>query len=85
MRFAPLLLLVACGGEVEPTPECVAYVQCLQARDVARGRSTDMERFEAGGACWGSHEAAEFCSGGCERGLVWLREAEAGALPQECF
>lgn len=76
--------LLGCEGEITPTPACEAYVACLSARDEARGLNTDMVRFEAGGACWGSHESAEFCDGGCARGLAWLQEAEADTLPGEC-
>ncbi|TNE85254.1 MAG: hypothetical protein EP330_26365 [Deltaproteobacteria bacterium] len=82
--FFLIAMLGGCAPEVEPSAACEAYVTCLGARDLARDRNTDVERFVAGGACWGSHEAAEFCTGACERGLDWLREAEADTLPTEC-
>ena len=86
MRRLPLLcVLISCGGEIPPTVECLAYVECLQARDESLGRSTDAVRFEAGGACWDSHESAEFCTPACGRGLDWLREVEADTLPEACL
>ena len=80
--------LVACWfctgcGSVEQSGACATYVQCLSERDQALGVSTNALRFEAGGACWGSHEGAELCTTACERGLEFIAAAEASA-PEVC-
>ncbi len=73
----------ACAsGEVQ-SGDCATYVLCLAARDQAMGTSTDVARFQADGACWGSIPGAEACDHACRRGLDWLRSHESG-LPSAC-
>lgn len=89
MRGLHLSLLLPLGGAVgcahlEPAPSCQRFVSCIQARDALDGTSTDVERFEAGGACWTSEEGAEQCATACEEGLSYLRAHEVG-LPEECL
>jgi hypothetical protein len=80
----PFLLLVACGQRVVQTEACADWVACVQARDAAQGQSTNLERFEADGACWGGDEGAALCDRGCLAGLDWLR-GEVDDLPTECL
>lgn len=77
-----LLLLLACA-EVTQTPACERYVACLDARDAARGTTTDMLRFEAAGDCWGTPAGADLCDRACANGLTWLLESETD-LPEVC-
>lgn len=74
---------VAACAEVKQGEHCAAYVECLTARDEQRGTSTDMVRFEEGGACWGSTEGAKHCERACEGGLKWLRETDPN-MPSVC-
>jgi len=48
------------------------------------GIATNVDRFAADGACWGSHEGAELCTTACERGLTFLAESEPDA-PEACI
>lgn len=65
--------LGACSSEgPAQTEACEAYVSCLQARDARLGVQTNADRFEAGGACWGSEDGAHLCDTACSRGLEFL-------------
>ena len=78
-RLNQLLLAAAtfaCAQPLEPTPACVSYVACQQARDSLLGINTDMVRFQTGGACWGNPEISDLCDRGCASGIAWLRTAE---------
>ena len=77
-------VLASCGGEVEQSAACAAWVRCIDARDAQLGVSTDNLRFEVGGTCWTSAEQGEHCTPACERGLAWMRQAYAD-LPEECL
>lgn len=85
-RLNHLLLAAAsfaCAQPLEPTPACVSYVACEQARDAQLGINTDMVRFQPGGACWDNPEISELCDRGCASGITWLRAAEP-SLPAAC-
>lgn len=85
-RLNRLLLAAAsfaCAPPLEPTPACVSYVACQQARDAQLGITTDMVRFQPGGACWDNPEISELCDRGCGSGITWLRAAEP-SLPAAC-
>lgn len=83
MRGWIFLGCVACGGGIEPTPDCETYVACVRAHDAALGIETDLDRFESGGACWDNGEIATLCDDGCRNGLDWLRTAWDPA-PEAC-
>jgi hypothetical protein len=83
MAGAGLVLSGCLGGPMEQTAGCAAYVACLRATDAAAHTSTNVARFEPGGACWVNVPTGEVCATGCERGLAWLRARSAG-LPAEC-
>lgn len=70
-----------CDG-VEQARSCQRYVACIRALDASLGRETDLERFDAGGACWGSEEGALLCERACTRGIEWY-STQPGA-PAEC-
>lgn len=78
-----VLLTGACGAPIEPTPDCAQFVACTTARDAQLGITTDLVRFQPGGACWGNPEIAALCDRGCTSGMAWLRDAIAD-LPTEC-
>lgn len=65
------LLLAACAAPVSQTPDCAAFVACVEATDAARGTSTDLLRFEPEGDCWGSEAGAEICDRACANGLAF--------------
>lgn len=74
-RFVVLGLVVsgvfaACGG-VEQAPACDRYTTCIRALDERMERETNLDRFDPGGACWGSEEGGTLCERACERGLLW--------------
>lgn len=83
MRWCIGLLLAGCGGGIEPTPDCDAFVACVRAHDEATGLATDLVRFEPGGACWDNGEVATLCDDGCRNGLAWARTAWDPA-PEAC-
>jgi len=78
-----LLPLAACRAEVEQAPACARYTACIRALDEAAGRETDVDRFDPGGACWGSETGATACERACTRGLRWEAQRNATA-PAEC-
>lgn len=78
----PLLLLFACA-DVSQSPACATYVSCVEARDAARGSSTDLLRFQPDGECWGTPAGADLCDRACTNGLAWLQESETD-LPEVC-
>lgn len=86
LRIALVLLgstLVACSASVEQAPVCARYTACIRALDEVRGLETDLDRFDPGGACWGSEEGGVLCERACTRGLVF--ESSRGPNPpQEC-
>lgn len=76
-------MLAACRSEVEQRPACARYTACIRALDEAADRETDVDRFDPGGACWGSEDSATACERACTRGLAW--EASRSAItPAEC-
>lgn len=80
--FVPVLG-AACGGTRPPGPACIAFVDCVAARDVARGTTTNVARFAEGGACWtAAEEGATSCEQACARGLEVL--AGAPDAPEAC-
>ena len=78
---AAAALSAACDG-VEQAGACERYVACIQAVDANLGRATDVDRFDAGGACWGSEEGALLCERACNRGLEW--QGRQPTAPAEC-
>jgi len=86
MRWVPLtvaLVTAGCGGRVEQSPPCQAFAGCIRAMDAAAGQTTNLDRFDAAGACWVNSDTSLMCTTGCERGLARLRERTLG-LPAEC-
>lgn len=83
MPILTLLLSLGCAPPVPQSAACVAYVGCVEAIDLARGGTTNLARFEAGGDCWGSPLAGELCDRACTSGLEFLQERQP-ALPEEC-
>jgi len=80
------LLLAAPGcadGAVDQSTACRQYVACVEALDVRRGVTTNVERYAPGGGCWGSEVGAALCNTSCERGLTFVAERFASA-PSEC-
>lgn len=68
-------MLVFCTlgcGPVEQTGSCRSFVACVEELDVARGTSTDAERYLPDGACWGGEKIAELCDRSCIKGLTLL-------------
>lgn len=82
----PLTLLgAACGSPpVDQTSACAEWVECVAARDAALGTTTDYQRFDVGGACWGSQEGADLCTTSCEQGLTFLRD-NYDDVPEGCL
>ncbi len=78
-----LLTSTSCGGSVDQSAACHEYVACVGALDAARDQTTNVDRYAAGGACWGSEEGATLCDRSCAKGLAWMRE-RINDLPQEC-
>ena len=81
--YALVALLSSCGP-VEQTESCQAFVTCVEARDAVRSTTTNVDRFAAGGACWGGEEGAHLCDTACSRGMEWIR-ASYTDLPAECY
>ena len=79
--FSAVVMLVGCA-EGAQTHACREYVQCLEVRDAELGITTNTDRFESGGACWGSPAGAELCDTACVRGLEFLSSLENA--PAEC-
>jgi hypothetical protein len=73
--------LAACG-RLAQAPECAAYVDCVKARDARLLTTTDVERFEASGACWNNGDLATGCQKACTRGRAWL--GSLSGAPKEC-
>ena len=84
--LAPFLLLtlIGCDTAVEQTPDCAAWVACIDARDAELGTVTDNDRFLAGGPCWNNPEIGHLCDDACGAGLEWLQETTPD-LPHECM
>lgn len=80
----PLLIQLGCAEPLSPTPACVSYVSCLEARDATLGIQTDAVRFDVGGDCWGNDEIAALCDRACDNGLAWMR-AQIDDLPGACL
>ena len=78
------LLVAGCWGlPVDQSPECATYVRCIDALDRAAGQTTNLDRYDAQGACWGNPELGRGCTTSCRRGLERLRTREP-SLPAEC-
>lgn len=80
---ALVLALGSCRAEVEQTTACARYTACVRALDEASSRETDVDRFDPGGACWGSEAGATLCDRACTRGLAWEARRSASP-PEEC-
>lgn len=80
---ALLLALASCRAEVAQSPACDRYTACIRALDELSSRETDVDRFDPGGACWGSEAGATLCDRACTRGLAW-ESRRTPAPPQEC-
>ncbi|MGC4116566.1 MAG: hypothetical protein QM765_18710 [Myxococcales bacterium] len=80
--FLLLGLLAASCGRVAQAPECVAYVECVKARDTVLTTTTDVVRFESAGACWNNEDLAGGCVKACSKGLKWL--GSLSGAPKEC-
>jgi|GEM_PF-1311929 len=85
LLFFALLGVVGLEGcaTVSQSEACKKYVACLSARDAKLGVSTDVKRFENGGACWGGPEGADLCTRACSSGLSWLQKSYT-SLPSAC-
>jgi hypothetical protein len=82
----PILLLgIGCGdeGPVEVTSDCKAWVACTEARNEARGITSNLDRYQEGGACWSNAEIGHLCATSCTHGLEYLRERFTN-LPEVC-
>jgi hypothetical protein len=85
-RLAVLVILglsPACDDGVEQAPACARYTACIRALDERVERETNLDRFDPGGACWGSVEGGTLCARACTRGLAWeaMRNPDP---PAEC-
>lgn len=69
------LWLSACG-DAEQGPACKAFVRCVSELDTQRSTSTNVERFQPGGACWNGSKGAAVCENACRRGITLLSEQE---------
>jgi len=79
-----VLLASGCfGGAVDQTAACAQYVRCIDAVDTLAGQTTNLDRYEPGGACWGNSEIAELCTTSCARALARIQEL-APPPPTEC-
>jgi len=84
MLLVAILGMPGCRSPVDQSAACADYVACIQARDAEQGVSTNLDRYLAGGDCWGNAEIGDLCDRSCENGLDWLRSAEA-TLPEACL
>jgi len=79
-----VLLTAGCfGGAVDQAAECAQYVRCIEAVDALAGQTTNLDRYEIGGACWGNSEIADLCTTSCTRALERIHEL-VPTLPTEC-
>lgn len=76
-------LLGACNSPYEQAQSCEQYTACIRAQDELDGVETNLDRFDPGGACWGSEEQSKVCERACTRGLAFERARRADA-PVEC-
>jgi hypothetical protein len=87
MKQIPVLLffslLAGCGSGVPQRAACGDFVACVQARDMERGTTTNLTRFEPDGACWGGDEGADLCETACINGLEFLASSYVD-LPEVC-
>jgi hypothetical protein len=82
--LAALVFCVACfDGPVDQSAACAQYVRCIRAVDAANSQTTDLDRYDEGGACWGGEKIGELCTTSCGRALDRMRQREP-ALPAEC-
>jgi len=82
--FTAVLLTSGCfGGAVDQTTECTQYVRCIEAVDTLAGQTSNLDRYEIGGACWGNSEIADLCTTSCTRALARIHEL-VPAPPTEC-
>lgn len=72
-----------CGAPQPQSEACRRFVACVRALDAQRGRSTNVDRFLPGGACWGGVAGARLCTEGCERGLPILVR-DVVSVPEAC-
>ncbi|MBX2802615.1 MAG: hypothetical protein KTR31_33355 [Myxococcales bacterium] len=85
MRLFPIVfLLVACDTSVDQSQACAEWVSCIDARDAQLGITTDNDRFQLGGDCWGNPEIGELCDKACIAGLDQMRTAYDD-LPEACL
>lgn len=83
LGFVAALLLGACKPSGEQAASCEQYSACVRAQDQLDGVETNLDRFDPGGACWGSEEQSKVCERACTRGLAFERARRADA-PPEC-
>lgn len=83
LGFLAALLLGACKPSGEQAAACEQYTACVRAQDQLDGVETNLDRFDPGGACWGSEEQSRVCERACTRGLAFERARRADA-PPEC-
>jgi hypothetical protein len=85
IRFVLPLVLAACAGG--QSPECEAYMACLEAVDQQNGGDTTAaleSTYGEDGSCWKADPAtAASCDLGCEAGLDTL-QGSVDPLPSEC-
>lgn len=72
-----------CADEADQSAVCSHFLTCVEALDIQRGVTSNVERYTFEGECWGSDVGAAICNTSCERGLVFIHERFQGA-PQEC-
>ncbi|MFN0252752.1 MAG: hypothetical protein ACKV2T_38110 [Kofleriaceae bacterium] len=77
------LLAAGCfGGPVDQSAECAQYVRCIEATDALAGQTTNLDRYEIDGACWGGSEIAELCTTSCTRALARISELVPAPLAE---
>ena len=78
------LVTTGCWGlPVDQSPQCAAYVGCIEAIDRAADQTTNLDRYVVDGACWDNPELGRGCTTSCARALERLQTREP-SLPAEC-
>lgn len=82
--LAASLVNTGCWGlPVDQSPQCAAYVGCIEAIDRAADQITNLDRYVVDGACWDNPELGRGCTTSCARALERLQTREP-SLPMEC-
>ncbi len=82
-----MVALAACPfgcADVGQTEDCRKFVACVRAIDQSQGATTNVQRFEATGGCWGTAAGTELCDSACRRGLEVLRRTSANRSLAGC-